>query len=160
MASRLIGWLQRQVGWLDTCAGTLARLKRGTLVMKLKVVAASILLLAACVASAEDAPITGKWSGSYTGGRGTPITTRVVLDIQSVEGETVKGRGSVNSTMGRGQGCSGEFPLEGTFKDNTLRVKAADKFGPGGDCTFGLSGAVEGNKLNAKRGANEFVMTK
>lgn len=128
--------------------------------MRLKVFAASILLLASSGAGAQDAPIIGKWSGSYTGGRGTPITVRVVLDIQSVEGERVKGAGGVSSTMMRGQGCSGEFPVEGTFKDNTLRVKATEKFGAGGDCTFALTGTVEGNKLLAKRGQNEFVMTK
>jgi hypothetical protein len=128
--------------------------------MSVKSSAAFLFLLVSASAAGQDTPITGKWSGSYTGGRGTPITTRVVLDIQSVEGERVKGKGSVNSSMMRGQGCSGEFPFEGTFKENTLRVKATDKFGPGGDCTFGLSGTIEGNKLSAKRGENEFTMTK
>ena len=90
--------------------------------MRLKVIAA-VLLLASSAAGAQDA-ITGKWSGSYTGGRGALITTRVVLDVETVEGETVKGRGSVNVSMQRGQGCSGEFPIDGTFKDNTLDIVA------------------------------------
>jgi len=101
--------------------------------------------------------VPGKYSGTYQYSPNTSVN--VVLDIKSVENGVVSGTASSRSTA-RQQGCSGEYQISGTFKGNTLRVRSTEKGGAAGDCTFSLSATLEGDKLRAKRGQNEFDLTR
>src|SRR5688500_16090146 len=102
--------------------------------MKLRFCAASTLLLRGSVAHAQDAlPVAGKWFGNYVVGA-YHTTLRIALDIKSVDGDKIKGVGSVHISGETGGGCWGNFPIEGTFNENLLRVRATSKFGGAGDC--------------------------
>jgi hypothetical protein len=118
----------------------------------------AVLMFGSSFAVAQDNPMVGKWSGSYVSGKNT--TVRVVLDVKNVDGEKIQGTGTLYSSARRGGECSGEYSVEGTLKGKELRVRSTEKGGPAGDCNFNLAGTLEGNKLLAKRGQNEFEMTK
>jgi hypothetical protein len=115
-------------------------------------------IFAASVTLAQEDVIVGKWSGTYNAGNNR--TMRVVLDIKNAEGGKIRGVGSLYSTARRGGQCHGDYPVEGTLKGDELRVRSTEKGGPAGDCTFTLSGKVEGNTLMVKRGQADFEMTK
>jgi len=121
----------------------------------MKVVAGMSLglaLTAPMFSHAQDS-LTGKYSGSYTTVR--PYVIGVSLVIASVEDGIVKGTASLYD--GR---CMGEYPVEGTYKDNKLVVRATAKGGKAGDCSFGFAGTVEGNSLNGKMGQIDIQLRK
>jgi hypothetical protein len=126
--------------------------------MKLHLPFAGAALLAATFAFAQDSSLPGKYSGNYTSGGGTSV--RIVLDIKSVENGAVKGTAERFSTTRRGGQCSGEYPVEGTLKDNTLSVRSLEQGGPSGDCAFRYTAAVQGGKLVGKLGQNDLELTK
>lgn len=119
---------------------------------------AGAALLVATFALAQDASLVGKYSGNYTSGGGTGV--RIVLDIKSVDNGAVKGTAERISTTRRGGQCAGEYPVEGTLKDNTLTVRSVEQGGPSGDCVFRYTAAVQGGKLVGKLGNNELELTR
>jgi hypothetical protein len=87
----------------------------------------------------------------------------LTLAIISVENGAIKGKGQryvTNQAGLRVEGCVGEFPLVGRLKGNEVFLRAAEKFGPAGDCVFGLRGTVSGNKIQGKTGEFEVELTR
>jgi hypothetical protein len=125
--------------------------------IKLALVALSTFL-SLTSAIAQDSPIVGKYSGGYDSTAGTRIT--IELDVKNFQNGEVTGTAKRYSTARRQGQCAGEYPVAGTFKDNALRVRSTEKGGAAGDCGFSLTAVMEGGKLMAKLGQNEFVMTK
>jgi len=126
--------------------------------MNLPLPFAGAALLFATFALAQEPALSGKYSGGYTSNRDTQV--RIVLDIKSIENGAVKGTITRYSSANRGAQCSGEYPLEGTLKDNQLRVRTAEGSGSTSDCVLRLNATVEGGKLVGKMGSNEIVLTK
>jgi hypothetical protein len=106
------------------------------------------------VGIAQDS-LVGKYNATYSseGINARPISVTIV--ISSVEGNVVKGTGIRGD-----KSCRGEYPLEGTLKDNQIRLRATTKGGPGGDCSFGFTGTVEGNSLAGRYGNRELQFSK
>ena len=126
--------------------------------MRFMLCAASCLFVTA-IASAEELE-PGKYVGHY---QTTAFNVTVTLDIDSVEKGAVKGKGQrhVSNQGGlRVGGCAGDFQLVGRLKGNELFVRAAEKFGPAGDCIFGLRGTVSGNKIRGKTGEFDIELTR
>ena len=99
----------------------------------------------------------GKYSGSATGALpGTQVS--YTLDIKSVANGVVEGRGERQAIRQDGKrvegggGCIGGFPLAGTVKGDAIELRATEKFGASGDCSFRLIGTVTGNKIVGKIG--------
>lgn len=132
--------------------------------MKKFTVACTIVLTAgAPVASAQElAP--GKYTGSYDITQAQGAKVSLVLDIKSIDNGTITGTGErygINRYGHRGTGgCNGAFPLAGTVKGDEVDVRAAEKFGAGGDCQFRLRGKASGTKIVGKVGQNEVELSR
>lgn len=127
-----------------------------------RIVAVGFLFIATSHVTAQDASLTGTYSGNFQSGNNH--ATRIVLNIKSVEDGVVKGTieryASGGGRHGSGIACSGQYPAEGTYKGNTLQVRTIDKGGSGGDCGASLNLQVDGNKLVGKFGKNELTLSK
>jgi hypothetical protein len=99
----------------------------------------------------------GKYSGSYT--LPNLVVIGLALDIGSIKDGVVEGQGERMVSRGN-QSCAGPFRLTGTLKGDQLDVRAAEKFGRGGDCTFRLQGTLSDNKIKGKVGPNDIELTK
>lgn len=108
-------------------------------------------------AGAQDANLTGTYTGSFPTSQNTTVTIR--LTIASVEDGVVKGSAYRNSTARSGGQCAGEYPMQGTLKGNEVDVqgKATQR---DGDCNLRLRATVVADRLEAKFGAYEFLMRK
>jgi hypothetical protein len=114
-------------------------------------------VFATSFATAQDAPPIGKYSGNHQIGTSD---VRVALDIKSVEAGTVKGTLERYVSTRRGGSCDGEFPVQGTYKDNKLDVRTIEKVGKASDCIFRLRMNVQGNKLVGNMGKTELTLSK
>jgi hypothetical protein len=123
--------------------------------MKISKCGLLFMLCAVGVAFAQDS-IVGSYNGNYE-----VQTIRgqqrwgVTLAIASVEDGKVKG----TATLHQG-GCQGSYPVEGSVKGNVIGVRATEKGGPAGDCSFGFKGKVEGNRLVGNMGKYEVELRK
>ena len=114
----------------------------------------SIILSLPAVGIAQHSPI-GKYDASYSSEGINARTIPVTIIISSIERDIVKGTGIRGD-----KSCRGEYPLEGTFEDNQIRLRATTKGGPAGDCGFGFTGTVEGNSLVGRYGQRELQFRK
>ena len=117
---------------------------------------AALLLLSVCAPVYGQGDATGKYSGSFTTqalGRDAEVGLTVV--ISSVENGRVKGV----ATMG-GQSCAGEYPFEGYLKGTELGIRSNVKGGRAGDCTFGMRGTLEGNRIVGTFGSYRVQLSK
>jgi hypothetical protein len=87
---------------------------------------------------AADA-LRGRFVGNYFDSAGTFGLTLV---ITSINDGAVEGRATLS-----GQGCGGDYPLRGTYRDKRLELKAPRNGGPAGDCPLGLKLSMQGEKL-------------
>ena len=128
--------------------------------MKL-IIAGCLVFVASSVAIAQDSSLVGKYSGDFQGGRSV---TGIVLNIKSIEDGVVKGTverfTSGRGMHGTGAACTGEFPVEGTYKGNALQVRSVEKGGRADDCGVNLRMQVEGNKLVGTFGKNNLTLSK
>ena len=109
-------------------------------------------------AMAEDSALVGTWKGQYITGAQT--THSIALDIKSVDNGVIKGTVQRHTNARVPDVCnSGEYPVEGSVKGNTLRVRGQATL-RGQECSYTLNGTVEGDKILAKVGQREFTMTK
>jgi hypothetical protein len=99
--------------------------------------------------SARGAPdpaleaMRGRYTGNYFDSSGSSTEMiGLTLIISSVENGVVK----ATATLG-GRGCHGEYPMQGTYQNKTLNLRATPKGGPAGDCPLNLALAVEGDRL-------------
>ena len=114
------------------------------------------LLLSICAPAYGQADVTGKYSGSYTAQfLGRDAEVGLTLVISSVEDGRVKGV----ATMG-GQSCGGEYPFEGYLKGTELGIRSNVKGGRAGDCTFGMRGTLEGNRIVGTYGSYPVRLSK
>jgi hypothetical protein len=100
--------------------------------------------------------LVGKYTGNYE--VATPrgnFRVGVTLVIDGVEDGKVKGA----ATLHQGN-CRGDYPLEGTVKDEVIGLRSTAKGGPAGDCGFGFKGKVEGNRLVGNMGKYEVEFRK
>lgn len=92
----------------------------------------------------EPGDIVGKYSGSYQteNPNGSTVSVGVELTISKVE------NGIVSGTLKRfaADACRGDYVMMGKFNGETLGLRS-QKGGTTGDCTFSMSGKVEGNKV-------------
>ena len=118
----------------------------------------TILAIAPAVIHAQDSPV-GKYTGNYETTGIANVTHSVTVEISSFEGGKVKGIATRNSTA-RTSGCRGQYPIEGTYKDNKISLRETEKGGPAGDCTFRFTGTREGDALVGKFGQNDLTLRK
>src|SRR5688572_11736903 len=87
--------------------------------------------------------VTGKYSGSFvTQIQGRDTQVGLVMVISSVDDARVKGVATIS-----GQVCGGDYPFEGYLKGTELGVRSNVKGGRAGDCTFGMRGTLEANRI-------------
>lgn len=111
-------------------------------------------LCAAGFAFAQDS-LVGSYRGSYEVQGGRVARFGITLAITSVEGGRVKGTGTLHDGP-----CRGSYPVEGFVKDAAIGLRAIEKGGPAGDCTFGFKGKVDGNRLVGNLGKYEVDLRK
>jgi hypothetical protein len=78
-------------------------------------------------------------------------------DLENLISQT---EASVYVSTRRGGSCDGEFPVQGTYKDNKLDVRTIEKVGKASDCIFRLRMNVQGNKLVGNMGKTELTLSK
>lgn len=122
---------------------------------RIRLTGIALTLLAAPVYADES--LIGRYSGDYVNSSGNMTT--ITLDIRSIDNGVVKGIGTWHSSAVRGGNCRGTYLFTGTLADGQLDVRGDAKGGPGGDCTFRVRATVDGKRLKAKLGQNEFVMS-
>ena len=110
------------------------------------IIAVGSILVFSCPVFAQQT-LLGKYSGSFMQRthRGD-YSAGLTLEIVSLEGDTAKGKVWRSSATQRGS-CAGEYPVEGTLKDNALILKSTEKGGHAADCGVNLKLTVEGSKL-------------
>ena len=107
------------------------------------------------LALAQDAAV-GTFRGSFDAHTNIGlVSVGVTLTISSVDDGKVTGTGN----LARGV-CAGNYPLAGTLKGADLAVRATQKGGPAGDCSFGFRGKVDGNRLVGTMGKYEVELRK
>jgi hypothetical protein len=115
-----------------------------------------MLLLCMCAPAHGQEGLTGKYTGSFVAqvfGRDVDVGLTIV--ISSVQ----EGRVTGVATMG-GQSCGGDYPFEGYLKGKELGVRSNVKGGRAGDCTFGMLGTLEGNKIVGTMGRYPLQVSK
>jgi len=116
---------------------------------------AAIALVCSVTALAQES-IVGTYKGSFevhTNIGMMPVGVSLV--ISGVDDGKVNGV----ATLG-GRGCAGDYPVEGTLKGSEIAVRAPQKGGRGGDCSFGFRGTVEGNRLVGRMGKYDLELRK
>ena len=87
-----------------------------------------------------------------------------MLDIKSVDGGKFTGTGErhISTQVGTRirEGCIGGFPITGTVKGDAVDIRAAEKWGPAGDCQFRMRGTISGNKISGKIGPSDVELSK
>jgi len=125
---------------------------------RLKIIVATVVALGSvCTSLYAQESLIGKYSGTYTTTsvrKGGEIRIGVDLTISSVENGIVKGM-----TQRHAGPCKGEYPVEGTYKDDKLILKSS-KGGPADDCTTSLQLVSEGNKLKGTLGRSPIELSK
>lgn len=106
----------------------------------LTVLLSAVVLTVAVPAHAQNS-LLGTYSGSLPIKNNKTAGVRLVID--SFDNGIVKGTAS-RSQKGA---CNGDYPVEGTLKDDNLVMKAIEKGGGAGDCNFKLNVKVVGDKL-------------
>ena len=109
---------------------------------------------AAADAAQED--VTGKYSGSIVVPfQGRDAQVGLVMVISSVEGGRVKGVATMSSPT-----CGGDYPFEGFLKANEIGVRSDVKGGRAGDCSFGMRGTIEGDRIVGTIGRSPLQLNK
>ena len=115
----------------------------------------AFLLSFSPVALAQESP-AGRYSGSYTMQTTDSYTVGLTLDVASVEDGKVKALLLVSSRTS----CRGEYPMEGIYKNNELRIRSTRRGGASGDCSVIFRGKREGNAFVGKIGEYDVTLRK
>lgn len=97
------------------------------------------------VSPAKDNSDLSAMRGRYTGNfvdSGSAEIIGLTLVISSVEDGVFKG----TATLG-GRGCDGSYPMQGTFRNNQLDLRATRNGGPAGDCPLSLALEAQGSRF-------------
>jgi hypothetical protein len=107
----------------------------------------------------------GNLEGSYNGtfnlqtqSRGV-VPIAMTLVITTAKDGRLQGKASRSHYGKAGQGCMGEYKLEGTYQGNMIEMKSAPG-GPAGDCALELHLVAEGNRLKGTMGKSEVDFSK
>jgi hypothetical protein len=115
-----------------------------------------IALLSASLALAQDS-LVGTYTGNYLlSNRSGDTPVGLQLIIESVENGVVKGTARLSRTS-KANYCAGEYPVQGTYRDNTLKLRSSERSGIAADCGLSLNLKQEGNKLTGTRGSGHAV---
>jgi hypothetical protein len=119
----------------------------------------SFLVLASTLYAQES--LVGKYAGTFvvpTNSRGM-VPLAISLDITSAADGKLQAKALRSQSSLVGQGCAGEYDLEGTYQGNKIDMKS----GPGGpakDCFMRLRLVAQGNKLTGKLGTFDVEFVK
>jgi hypothetical protein len=123
--------------------------------MKLATVSGLGLMVLA-VSSYAQQSLVGKYAGAFnlqTQSRGV-LPIAISLEITSAADGKLKATASRSHNNKAGQGCAGEYKLEGTYQGNKIDMTSE----PGGaakDCVMHFQLVAEGNKLKGTMGKSE-----
>jgi hypothetical protein len=123
--------------------------------MKIPVCSLLFALSAVAGAAFAQSALVGTYRGSYEVDSKGRQRFGVTLAIASVEGGKVKGTATLHDGP-----CRGSYPVEGFVKDTAIGVRALQKGGAAGDCTFGFKGKIDGNRLVGNMGKFEVELRK
>lgn len=114
-----------------------------------------VMTLASTCLYAQDS-IVGTYSGSVGYYIGKPHKNAgITVIITSVEDGIVKGTATHYGPI-----CGGDYPFQGIYRNDEIRVRSPVKGGRAADCRFGFVGKVEGNKIVAKMGSHDMALFK
>lgn len=103
--------------------------------------------------------LTGKYTGTFImKTRYGDQTAGITLEITSAENGKLKGAANRLASGQAGQGCAGDYPLEGEYEGNNLELRGVG--GRSGDCKMTLRLVAEGNKLKGKMGQVDIEVSK
>jgi hypothetical protein len=106
----------------------------------------TIALMQAAVAVAQDG-LVRTYNGTRTvQSRAGEAQVGMQLVVDSADNGVVKGTAKI-SARNRATTCAGDYPMEGTYQENTLKLKTIEKGGVAADCGLILNLKHEGNKL-------------
>ena len=128
--------------------------------MKIIRAVAITLVAFASVASGQELR-TGKWTGTRvepTNAGGRP--TGLVLVIHDIQAEVVKATATETYQVhgNGGPACSGDYRMEGKYRDNKLRLRSTSTTARSSDCRLSLNLSLEGDKLVGTTGGGYPVM--
>lgn len=87
------------------------------------------------------AAMRGRYTGNFVDSASSEFIG-LTLVISSVDDGVVKG----TATLG-GRDCDGNYPMQGTFRNGQLDLRAPRNGGPAGDCPLSLSLSAQGGRL-------------
>ena len=90
--------------------------------------------------------LLGKYTGSFER-LGGHRTGGLILELLTVESDTVKGKAVRMAYGPYATMCNGNYRVEGKLKGDALELRSIEKAGIAGDCDMTLNLTVEGNKL-------------
>jgi len=113
-----------------------------------------LLILAASSQAQEN--LVGKYNGTFmlqTQSRGV-LPVAISMEITSAAGGKLQGKANRSHNNKAGQGCAGEYKLEGTYQSGKIEMKS-EPGGPAKDCLMVLDLVAEGDKLKGTMGKSE-----
>jgi hypothetical protein len=128
--------------------------------MKLAVALGSSLLIFAATSHAQE-NLVGKYSGTFmqqTQSRGI-IPIGISLEITNAADGKLQAKVLRSAQRMAGQGCAGEYKLEGTYEGNKIEMKS-EPGGRGNECILQFHLVAEGNKLKGKMGKSDVEFSK
>jgi hypothetical protein len=128
----------------------------------MKLAAATTLgLVVFSVSSHAQENLVGKYAGAFnlpSQSRGV-LPIAISLEITSAADGKLKATASRSHNNKAGQGCAGEYKLEGSYQGNKIDMTSE----PGGaakDCIMNLHLVAEGNRLKGKMGQSDVDFSK
>ena len=120
----------------------------------------SFMVLASPLYAQES--LVGKYAGTFlmqSQSRGV-LPVAISLEITSAADGKLKGRAIRSSAAWAGQGCAGEYKLEGTYQGDKLDMRSSEPGGPAKDCNMRLRLVADGKKLKGKMGTFDVDFSK
>jgi len=120
----------------------------------------SCLLVFAALLHAQE-NLVGKYNGTFqlqTQSRGV-LPIAISLEITNAVGGKLQGKASRSHNNKAGQGCAGEYKLEGTYQGDKIEMES-EAGGAAKDCVMRLHLVAEGSKLKGKMGTSDVEFSK
>lgn len=123
--------------------------------------AAGLGFLVLTVSGYAQEGLVGTYNGSFqwqTQSRGVVPLSLSVRITSAADGklQAIASRGHNNKA---GQGCAGEYKLEGTYQGNKIELTSTSG-GPAGDCTMHLRLVAQDNVLRGTMGKSSVELVK
>jgi hypothetical protein len=124
-------------------------------------VASGLGLVALSASLHAEGNLEGTCNGTFnlqSQSRGV-LPVAITLVITAAKDGQLQGKASRSHNGKAGQGCMGEYKLEGTYQGDTIEMKSAPG-GPAGDCAMEFHLVAEGNRLKGTMGKSEVDFSK